>query len=103
LYGCALSGLHSLRSFGKVTGCKTAIRKVSQRRLFDLSTVDRNGASGMKPAAGRRIDGRRNVAFEHNPLFLCGGIWNRNRAQQRLRVWVLWCETDLLARPHFDE
>src|SRR5262245_16599022 len=86
-----------------MTGNEPAIRKPSQRWLFYFAAVDRNGASGMKSAAGWRIDGRRDITFKHNPLFLCGGIRNGNRAQQRLRVRVFWRQTDLLARSHFDE
>src|SRR6185503_1387075 len=86
-----------------MAGCKTAISEPSQWRLFDLATVHRNRAAGVKPAAGWRIDRRRDIAFQNNPLFLCGGIWNRNRAQQRLSIWVLWRQTDLLARSDFNK
>ncbi len=46
------------------------------------------GAAGVKRAAPRRRQRRRNVSLKNYAAFFCTGARHRNRRDERLRVWV---------------
>src|SRR6266511_3751343 len=45
-------------------------------------------APSAEAAARWRIDGRGHIALQNDALAFLFGIWNRDRGQQRLRVWM---------------
>ena len=71
----------------KVAGDLPAVERPRQRALGCAGARSRGG-SGWKNAAGRRIQRRRQLAFEHDPLPPRDARHARRRRQQRLRVGV---------------
>jgi len=81
-----------------MTGRIAPIFDLPQGRLLDFAAIDSDGTPCVKSAARGRIDRGWDISSQNHTLFSGGGIRNRNGAQQRLRVRMLWRRTNLTAR-----
>jgi hypothetical protein len=79
------------------------LSSLNELGFFDFAAPMNLGASRCKGAAGRRIDGRRRIAFEQNACGWFIRIERRQRRQQHPGVWVLGLAEDIVCRPGFDQ
>lgn len=57
----------------------------------------------MEGAAGGRVNGRRDVAFEDNSFSFLIWIYDWDRRQKRLRVGMFWIQTKFLGFSRFND
>src|SRR5262245_46881519 len=83
---------------GEMAGLNAVIRGIS-----DAAPIKSQRASGPKPAACRHIERTHKLRNSRCVSSASGWIRDKDRIQQRSRIWMLWLAKDLVTAAKLDD